>query len=269
VYSDQTLLRRIMQNFLSNAMRYTASGKVLMGARREGQQLRLEVWDSGVGIPENKLREVFEEFKRIDNPKHSQVKGLGLGLAITDRIARMLGHQLKVRSWPGQGTVFSITLPLGDASLAQKPKPEQRGWIRSKGLNGIKVLVIDNEPKILEGMSALLQGWSCDVVTALSGDEAVAVTLERSWVPDIVLADYHLGETETGVMALRQLAVLEGQPANAEYFSPAIVITADRTDEVRDEIDTAQAQLLTKPIKPAALRAMINKIIATLRAEKD
>lgn len=269
VYSDQTLLRRIMQNFLSNAMRYTASGKVLMGARREGQQLRLEVWDTGVGIPDNKLREVFEEFKRIDNPKHSQVKGLGLGLAITDRIARMLGHQLKVRSWPGQGTVFSITLPLGDASLAQKPKPEQRGWIRSKGLNGIKVLVIDNEPKILEGMSALLQGWSCDVVTALSGDEAVAVTLERSWVPDIVLADYHLGETETGVMALRQLAVLEGQPANAEYFSPAIVITADRTDEVRDEIDTAQAQLLTKPIKPAALRAMINKIIATLRAEKD
>ena len=118
-------------------------------------------------------------------------------------------------------------------------------------------------------MSALLQGWSCDVVTALSGDEAVAVTLERSWVPDIVLADYHLGETETGVMALRQLAVLEGQPAEAEYFSPAIVITADRTDEVRDEIDTAQAQLLTKPIKPAALRAMINKIIATLRAEKD
>ncbi len=269
VYSDQTLLRRIMQNFLSNAMRYTTSGRVLLGARRVGKQLRLEVWDTGVGIPENKLREVFEEFKRIDNPKHSQVKGLGLGLAITDRIARMLGHQISVRSWPGQGTVFGITLPLGDPSKAQKARPEKRGWIRSKGLNGIKVLVIDNEPKILEGMSALLNGWSCDVITALSADAALAELQARQWIPDIVLADYHLGETDTGIMALQQLASLEGQPDGRDYFTPAIVITADRTDEVRDEIEAAGAQLLTKPVRPAALRAMINKIIATVRAEKE
>ncbi len=269
VYSDQALLRRIMQNFLSNAMRYTAQGRVLMGARRVGKQLRLEVWDTGVGIPENKLREVFEEFKRIDNPKHSQVQGLGLGLAITDRIARMLGHQLSVRSWPGQGTVFSITLPLGDPAKAQKARPEKRGWIRSKGLNGIKVLVIDNEPKILEGMSALLNGWSCEVVTALSADAALSELDERQWTPDIVLADYHLGETDTGIMALQQLAALPGQPEGRAYFSPAIVITADRTDEVGDEIEAAGAQLLTKPIKPAALRAMINKIIANLRAGKE
>jgi len=269
VYSDQTLLRRIMQNFLSNAVRYTASGRILMGARRAGRELRLEVWDTGVGIPESKLHEVFEEFKRIDNPKHSQVKGLGLGLAITDRMARILGHRLQVRSWPGQGTVFSITLPLGDPAQAQKPRPEQRGWIRSKGLNGIRILVIDNEPKILEGMSALLLGWSCEVVTALSAEEAVALTLERDWVPDIVLADYHLGETETGIMALRQLAPLAGRAAGGEYFTPAIVITADRTDAIRDEIAAAGAQLLTKPIRPAALRAMINKIIASLRAEKE
>jgi len=268
VYSDQALLRRVMQNFLSNAMRYTSSGRVLMGARRVGRQLRLEVWDTGVGIPENKLHEVFEEFKRIDNPKHSQVKGLGLGLAITDRIARMLGHQVGVRSWPTQGTVFSITLPLGDPTKAQKARPEQRGWIRSKGLNGIKVLVIDNEPKILEGMSALLKGWSCEVATALSADEALAELEQRQWTPDIVLADYHLGETDTGIMALRELAALDGQKPGNEYFSPAIVITADRTEEVKDEIEAAGAQLLTKPVKPAALRAMINKIIANIRAEK-
>ncbi|GGC07447.1 hypothetical protein GCM10011352_37170 [Marinobacterium zhoushanense] len=259
VHSDQALLRRILQNFLSNAIRYTAKGKVLLGARHQGESLRLEVWDTGVGIPESKLGEVFEEFRRIDNPKHSEVKGLGLGLAITERIARMLGHHLSVRSWPGQGTVFSITVPLGDPARAERPKPEQRGWIRSKGLNGVRVLVIDNEPKILEGMSALLQGWSCEVRTALSGTQAQEKTAGDSWVPDIVLADYHLGETETGLMALSQLAPSWDKPV------PAIVITADRTDEVTNEIRESGAQLLNKPIKPAALRALINKMIATAR----
>jgi signal transduction histidine kinase len=110
VHSDQALLRRILQNFLSNAIRYTANGKVLMGARRLGDSLRLEVWDTGVGIPESKLGEVFEEFRRIDNPKHSEVKGLGLGLAITERIARMLGHKLGVRAAPCSASRFrSVT----------------------------------------------------------------------------------------------------------------------------------------------------------------
>lgn len=260
VYSDQALLRRILQNFLSNAIRYTAKGKVLLGARHQDNSLRLEVWDTGVGIPESKLSEVFEEFRRIDNPKHSEVKGLGLGLAITERIARMLGHSVNVRSWPGQGTVFSVSVPLGDASKAQKPKPEQRGWIRSKGLNGIKVLVIDNEPKIIEGMSALLKGWSCEVLTALSGPEAVDKVKAENWEPDIILVDYHLGETETGIMALNDLSPCWSKPI------PTVVITADRTDEVREEILAWGAQLLTKPVKPAALRALINKMIATARA---
>ncbi|KAA0876605.1 hybrid sensor histidine kinase/response regulator [Nitrincola tapanii] len=259
VYSDPALLRRILQNFLSNAMRYTQQGKVLLGARRQGPFLTLEVWDTGVGIPEHKLGEIFEEFKRIDNPRHTQVKGLGLGLAITERIARMLGHEIQVRSWQGKGSVFSIRVPLGDANLAVRNKPEQRGWIRSKGLNGIKVLVIDNEPKILEGMSALLRGWSCEVVTALSADEAESQVREQSFTPDIILADYHLSEVNTGIMALTQLNELWKRPI------PAIVITADRTDEVKEEIENFGAHLLTKPVRPAALRAMINKVIALAR----
>ncbi|NVK43056.1 MAG: PAS-domain containing protein [Oceanospirillaceae bacterium] len=257
VRTDQALLRRILQNFLSNAVRYTQHGKILLGARRRGDRLRLEVWDTGVGIAPDKLDEVFEEFRRIDNPKHSQVKGLGLGLAITDRIARMLGHRIQVRSWPGRGTVFSIEVPLGDPAKAVKPKAEQRGWIRSKGLNGLKVLVIDNEPKILEGMRALLGGWSCETLTALSVDEA-RVQLDASGMePDIILADYHLNETYTGLMALQELT-----PRWAREI-PAVIITADRTDGVRDEIADAGAQLLTKPVKPAALRAMINKLTAS------
>ena len=214
-----------------------------------------------MGIPEGKLKEVFEEFRRIDNPKHSEVKGLGLGLAITERIARMLGHRLSVRSWPGRGTVFSIEVPLGDPAQARRPRPEKRGWIRSKGLNGIRVLVIDNEPRILEGMQALLQGWSCEAITALSGQEAMEKTTAQGREPDIILADYHLGETETGIQALEELSARRGHPV------PAIVITADRTDEVREEILGAGATLLTKPVRPAALRAMINRVIATARAE--
>ena len=259
IYSDPTLLRRILQNFLSNAMRYTQKGKVLLGARLIGKFLRLEVWDTGVGIPEDKLGEVFEEFKRIDNPRHSQVKGLGLGLSITERVARMLGHEIAVKSWQGKGSVFSVMVPLGDPSLAVKNRPEQRGWIRSKGLIGIHILVIDNEPKILEGMQALLKGWSCEVVTALSADEAEAMIRQQSFTPDIILADYHLSDVHTGIMALEQLKPLWRQAI------PTIVITADRTEAVKQEIEAASAQILTKPIRPAALRAMINRMIANAR----
>ena len=263
VRSDQQMLRRIMQNFLSNAIRYTQSGKVLCGCRRTRKGIRIEVWDTGVGIPEGKIKEVFEEFRRIDNPKHSQVQGLGLGLAITERIAKILGHKLQVRSWPTKGTVFSVEIPFGDPAKAIKPKPEKRGWIRSKGLNGIRVLVIDNEPKILEGMAALLSGWGCHAETALSSKAALACISDTDFEPDIILADYHLSETLTGVMALQDLQPL------LERHVPAIVITADRTDEVKAEIDAHQCQLLTKPIRPAALRAMINKTIASARASEE
>ncbi|MFW1677667.1 NahK/ErcS family hybrid sensor histidine kinase/response regulator [Pontibacter sp. JAM-7] len=259
IRSDQQLLRRVLQNFLSNSVRYTQHGRILLGCRLLKGQLRLEVWDTGVGIPENKLQEVFEEFRRIDNPKHSEVKGLGLGLAITERIARILKHKLNVRSWPGKGTVFSIEVPLGDPAKASKPKPEQRGWIRSKGLNGIHILVIDNETKILQGMSALLQGWSCEVSTAASMQAALNLPHTLAAPPDIILADYHLSETETGVMTLNALA------KHWQHEIPAIVITADRTDEVKQEVEACGALLLTKPVKPAALRAMISKLLSQTR----
>jgi CheY-like chemotaxis protein len=168
----------------------------------------------------------------------------------------MLQHKLKVRSWPTKGTVFSVDVPLGDPALAVKQKPQQRGWIRSKGLNGVNVLVIDNEPKIIEGMSALLTGWSCEVRTALSIQESVEACSDDSFTPDIMLVDYHLGETDTGIMALKELAKL----GLGEV--PAIIITADRTDEVKAEITEHGAILLNKPVKPAALRQLISKNVA-------
>ncbi|MEH6470174.1 MAG: NahK/ErcS family hybrid sensor histidine kinase/response regulator [Halopseudomonas sp.] len=256
IHSDQQLLRRVLQNFLSNAIRYTQSGKILLGCRRLDNHLRIEVWDTGVGIPENKINEVFEEFRRIDNPKHSQVKGLGLGLAITDRIARILNHRLRVRSWPSQGTVFSIEVPLGDPSLVKQTSTTSAMGKRASNLAGVKVLCIDNEPNILQGMAALLNGWSCEVYTAGHESEVIDTLNNAPFEPDIILADYHLGETHTGIIALKTLEAYWSKPI------PSIVITADRTDEVKQDADNYGAQILHKPMKPAALRAMMNTFLA-------
>ncbi|MCW8883785.1 MAG: PAS-domain containing protein [Motiliproteus sp.] len=256
VHSDQQLLRRVLQNFLSNAIRYTQTGKILLGCRRRGDFLRIEVWDTGVGIPDSKIKEVFEEFRRIDNPKHSQVQGLGLGLAITERISRMLGHPLKVRSWQGTGTVFSVEVPIGDISQVIKPRSRSTSSMRSSNLTNTKVLCIDNEPNILEGMSALLKGWGCEVKSALSESESLEICNDGEFTPDIILADYHLSETQTGVMALATLSECWEKPI------PAIVITADRTDEVQEEVSESGAQILHKPMKPAALRAMMTTVLA-------
>ncbi len=257
IHSDQQLLRRVLQNFLSNAIRYTQTGKILLGCRRLNHHLRIEVWDTGVGIPQSKIGEVFEEFRRIDNPKHSQVKGLGLGLAITERIARILNHKIQVRSWPGQGTVFSIDVALGDPTQVQKTVTTGGIGKRASNLAGVKVLCIDNEPNILRGMAALLKGWDCEVWTADHEDRVIDELLKhQGFEPDIILADYHLGETHTGVIALQRLAPHWSKPI------PAIVITADRTDEVKQDVAEHGSQLLHKPMKPAALRAIMNTALA-------
>jgi CheY-like chemotaxis protein len=256
IHSDQQLLRRVLQNFLSNAIRYTQSGKILLGCRRRGNTLRIEVWDTGVGIPKGKLDEVFEEFRRLDNPRHSQVQGLGLGLAITQRIARMLNHRLEVRSWPGKGTVFSIDIPFGDPTKVVATFSAGLSVKRASNLAGIRVLCIDNEPNILEGMSARLTGWSCEVRTALNEEQALSQVNGDNGLPDIILADYHLSETQTGIMALQSLF------KRTDATIPAIVITADRTDQVLEEVTQFGAQLLHKPMKPAALRAMMTTLLA-------
>ncbi|RDE22407.1 PAS domain S-box protein [Motiliproteus coralliicola] len=256
IHSDQQLLRRVLQNFLSNAIRYTQEGRILLGCRRIRGHLRIEVWDTGVGIPESKIGEVFEEFRRIDNPKHSQVKGLGLGLAITERIARMMNHPLKVRSWPSKGTVFSVDVPLGDPNQVRQARSGTSAGKRASNLAGIRVLCIDNEPNILNGMEALLNGWSCDVRTATHEQSFIDSLTESPFEPDIILADYHLSETHTGVLALKNLH------SHWEHNVPAIVITADRTDEVKQDIADYGAQVLHKPMKPAQLRAMMNTVLA-------
>ena len=250
VYSDSQLLRRVVQNFLSNAIRYTSSGRILLGCRRLKGYLRIEAWDTGPGIPQDKLKQIFEEFRRLQHNRDH--KGLGLGLAIVDRISQVLDHPVQVRSWQGKGSVFCITVPLAQAevpaSSPESPRNKTRGVNKLKGLN---VLCIDNEERILEGMTALLGNWQCLVRPAMSLDEARARTTD--WIPDIILADYQLDDDENGLDVMDSLREEWGENV------PGILVTGLVSSEVRAEAIERGYQVLFKPVKPAALRAMVNK----------
>ncbi|GAC1627779.1 MAG: PAS domain-containing hybrid sensor histidine kinase/response regulator [Nevskia sp.] len=257
VHTDPALLRRILQNFLSNAVRYTHRGAVLIGCRRlRGGGLRIEVWDTGPGIAAQQQREIFEEFRRLDLRDSAGERGLGLGLAIADRLARLLGHPLALRSWPGRGSVFSLTVPLGDAGAVIAPKS---GVARRSAdrIVGSLVLCLDNEPAVLEGLCALLTNWGCRVLTARNRAEA-----EQHWrlhgeLPDLVLIDFHLdpdprGDAD-GIQAMSRLQALWRAAV------PGIVLTADHTQAARAAAAQQGYALLPKPVKPAALRALMSR----------
>ena len=263
VDSDPQMLRRIVQNFLSNAIRYTQEGRVLLGCRRQGGRLLIEVWDSGPGIPESKLTEIFQEFRRLDQvSRHKESeKGLGLGLSIADRMSRVLDHPIKVRSWEGVGTVFSVSVPIVAAREITVAVQEPSGRRSGNKLAGTRIVCIDNETLILEGMTAMLSGWGCEVFTATSIGGAKSILRNMDGDPDAILADYHLDNEITGLMALEALS---------ERFAgavPGIVITADRTEAVAEEIKRAGYQLLLKPVKPAALRALLTRTLQASRAK--
>ncbi len=248
--SDIKLLRRVLQNFLTNAFRY-ASGHVLLGVRRCSEGLRLEVWDRGPGIPDDKRAVIFEEFKRLDSHQTRAEKGLGLGLAIADGLCRVLGHKLEVRSWPGKGSVFSVTVP-----LARTPAP---AVVNSNGadanghhLSGAHVLCVDNEDSILVGMHSLLSRWGCQVWTARNRLECEHL-LAEDVRPQLALVDYHLDEGETGTELMAWLRTRLGEPV------PGVVISADGRPELIAQVHAAGLDYLPKPVKPAALRALLSR----------
>ncbi|CAM3643792.1 hybrid sensor histidine kinase/response regulator [Halomonas sp. AOP12-C2-37] len=264
VDSDPQMLRRIVQNFLSNAIRYTQEGRVLLGCRRQNGWLSIEVWDSGPGIPESKLTEIFQEFRRLDQvSRHKESeKGLGLGLSIADRMSRVLDHPIKVRSTVGKGAVFSVSVPTVAAREANASDLEPQMRRSGHKLNGTRIVCIDNETLILEGMTAMLSGWGCEVFTATSIGGAKSILRNMDGEPDAILADYHLDNEVTGLMALEALS------ERFEGAVPGIVITADRTEAVAEEIKRAGYQLLLKPVKPAALRALLTRTLQANRAAR-
>ena len=246
--SDPKLLRRVLQNFLTNAFRY-AGGHVLLGVRRQGSNLRLEVWDRGPGIPLDKQKVIFEEFKRLDSHRTRAEQGLGLGLAIADGLCRVLEHPLQLRSWPQRGTVFSVSVPLARQAEPEAPTAPEPAAV---GSQTFRVLCIDNEDSILLGMHSLLSRWGMQVWTARNQQEC-AQLLDEGVAPQLALVDYHLDEGETGTALMIWLRQRLGEQL------PGVIISADARSELIAEIHAAGLDYLSKPVKPAALRALLNK----------
>lgn len=252
ISTDLRLMTRILRNFLSNACRYTDEGRILLGARRRGSHLRLEVWDTGRGIAADRLQAIFLEFNQLDVGRAADRKGVGLGLAIVERIAKILGYRVEVRSWPGRGSMFSIDVPIGEAI----PLPIHQALPQpgaGNPLPGRRLLVLDNEVSILESMGALLGQWGCEVVTAT--DQAGALLALQGQAPELILADFHLDHGVVGCEVVRHLR---------EHFGvaiPAVIITADRSDQCRRSLNKLGAPLLNKPVKPGKLRAVLSQLL--------
>ncbi len=247
VRSDRRLLRRVLQNLVSNAIKYTEKGRVVLGCRRRNGEIVVQVADTGPGIPRGKQALVFKEFQRLQNNLNG-AHGLGLGLSIVQRICRVLDHPIAITSEPGKGTIFSVTLPLAQA--VEVPRRSEKRASAGDHVTGCIALCIDNEVSILDSMETLLSSWGCRVYKARSTPEAVDLVRRGVVEPEVILADYHLDDG-TGLEAIDAVCNEVGHDITA------IVITADHTPEVQGDVRQKGLQLLRKPLKPAALRAVM------------
>ena len=251
VRSDRRLLRRLLQNLISNAIKYTVKGRVLVGVRRRGADIEVQVLDTGLGIPESQQKAIFREFERLAAAAKT-ARGLGLGLSIVERISRVLDHRIRVRSKPGHGSLFSVLVPVSEASVAAAQSVAEAPPAPPTPLSGLHVLAIDNEPRILAGMNHLLMGWGCVVTVGADLAEARAALQARGVTPEVIIADYHLDDSD-GISAIAALREAYGADL------PAILATADRSPEVRDLAASHNIRVLNKPLRPAALRALLSQ----------
>ena len=251
VRSDAVLLRRVIQNLLSNALRYTPSGKILLGVRRQADRLWVEVHDTGIGLPQDQMETIFDEFIRLEDNKHNNEKGLGLGLSIVQRIVSLLGHTIAVQSHLEVGSCFRVNVATATPVAQQKTNVEVSE--QETGNNSQLILCIDNEQQIVDGMGSLLNDWGYQVVTATN--EQQAIELLEGKIPHMTIVDYHLDAGVTGVQVMKSLQQLWLRTI------PCLVITADYTPEVKDEIKDHQYYLLKKPVKPMALRSLLRKLM--------
>lgn len=251
--SDPLLFERIVANLLSNAIRYTPHGRILVACRRRSERLRVEVRDSGLGIAAADQQIIFQEFVQLANAERARDKGLGLGLAIVRRLVDLLGYRLQLRSAPGKGSVFAIELPAA-------PPPEQvqgdREALALGHFGGLRVMLADDDALALGAMSSLLSSWGCDV-TATHTADALLEALARTDTPDILITDLRLGGTIDG---LELIAALRAQPVLSGL--PAVLITGDTAPETLSRIQTAGVQMLHKPVRPARLRALMHRLLA-------
>lgn len=247
--TDPTLLFRVLSNFVSNAIRYTDSGSVLVACRRRGGTACIEVWDSGIGIIPEQHERVFEEFYQLNNPERDRTRGLGLGLATVKRIANLLEHPLRLRSIPGRGSRFSIEAPLADPAKIQSISATIEQKVPNL-LGGKLIVVIDDEASVRIGMQSLLESWGCRCVTAMDASEALQALNGRA--PDFIIADLRLRGENTGIDVIRALRAQLGGAI------PAVLISGDTATEQLRKVSAAGLTIMHKPLKAVRLRALLN-----------
>lgn len=250
--SDPILLHRILLNLVSNALRYTLRGGVLVACRRRGERVLIEVWDTGIGIPPESQAEIFKEFVQIGNPERDRNNGLGLGLTIVERTARLLGHPLSLISHPGRGSRFTIEVPAAPAAVRVQisaPVPVAHGQFE-----GVRLLVIDDDVLARQGLVVLLESWGCQVSAA--EDSAQALTMvKRDGPPDLIACDYRLRHGVNGIDALELLRSRSGLDV------PVFLISGNTDPELMKSADAAGITLLHKPVRPARLRALMHQLL--------
>ncbi len=253
LHTDPLLLQRVMFNLVSNAVRYTDSGGVVVGCRRRNARVLIEVWDSGRGIPQDRQQDIFEEFVQLHNPERARGNGLGLGLAIVERVTRLLNCPLSLRSYPQQGSVFSISVAQSEPGAVVEDLRDSGRRTLSGQLHGL-VVVIDDDEEILTAMRSLLTGWGLQVVSATKGCDALA-QLDRA--PDVLLCDYRLRDGEIGLDVIARFRAIFGA-------TPAVLITGDTAPESVRAIKISGHALLYKPVRPAKLRVLLSKMLPHL-----
>jgi len=258
--SDPVLLERIVLNLVSNAVRYTNVGGIVVGCRHRGAKLRIEVADSGPGIPEDQRRKIFSEFYRLADAAKTNQAGLGLGLAIVERLCTLLDHPIELASIPSKGSRFSVTVPTAPAATLLKPHPSEPAAIdvaRAK-----LVVVIDNDARVLESMGGLLRNWGFRVVTAATPKSVFTDVshIGHEARPDLVISDYHLANGQTGITAVAKLREAYGA-------IPAFMMSGDTAPERLREAHESGHYLLHKPVQPITLRTMVNRLLKSGYAE--
>ena len=258
VRSDPRLLEQMIRNLLSNAVKYTREGKILLGCRRRGDKLRIEVWDTGIGIPEGQLQEIFEEFRQLDNPARERSQGLGLGLAIVERLADLLGHTIDVRSRPGKGSVFAVEVPLGQVAPNWRPRQFSHDVTAARHQSGT-ILVVEDDPSVREMLALVLDGEGYRTTTVEDGPRALEWAARGAVRPDLVVADYNLPN------GLNGLQIVAGLRETLGHEVPAIILTGDISTDTLREIAEGGHLHLNKPVKARDLTILIRRCLAESR----
>jgi two-component system CheB/CheR fusion protein len=258
IRSDPVLLKRIVQNLISNAVKHTDVGKILIGCRRRGENLRIEIWDTGVGIPQDQLKLIFNEFYQLDNPARELAKGLGLGLSIVEQLARLLGHDLDVQSKAGKGSMFAVQVPVGkwtdeNRSASQTMSNSEEATLKNISLDNLTILLVEDDPLVLKASQWLLQAYGVRIITSENAQDAFELAKRVGHRLDVVIADYRLPQNESGIELIERIRALVRDV-------PAILVTGDTSPQVFRQAENHHCELLHKPLNADVLITLIREL---------